>query len=116
VFSEINWANKRMTALRLSYGVAESDRAPDTYAEFPAPVEDLDPARTAARRRAAVTRSGNNGLPGSTGRLMPAMASHLLLQRRAGPRRLVMPLRRSLSRLVAKPRISVVIWPARCPR
>ena len=34
VFSEINWANKRMTALRLSYGVAESNRAPDTYAEF----------------------------------------------------------------------------------
>ena len=34
VFSEINWANKRMTALRLSYGVAESDCAPDTYAEF----------------------------------------------------------------------------------
>src|SRR5207248_2142158 len=30
VFSEINWANKRMTALRLSYGVAEPDRAPDT--------------------------------------------------------------------------------------
>ena len=34
VFSEINWANKRMTALMLSYGVAESDRAPDTFAEF----------------------------------------------------------------------------------
>ena len=34
VFSEINWANKRMTALMLSCGVAESDRAPDTYAEF----------------------------------------------------------------------------------
>ena len=33
VFSEINWANKRMTALMLSYGV-ESDRAPDSYAEF----------------------------------------------------------------------------------
>ena len=33
VFNEINWANKRMTALMLSYG-AESDRAPDTYAEF----------------------------------------------------------------------------------
>ena len=33
VFSEINWANKRMTALMLSYG-AESDLAPDTYAEF----------------------------------------------------------------------------------
>ena len=34
VFSEINWANKRMTALLLSNGVEESDRAPDTYAEF----------------------------------------------------------------------------------
>ena len=34
VFSEINWANKRMTALLLSTGIAESDRAPDTYAEF----------------------------------------------------------------------------------
>jgi len=34
VFSEINWADKRMTTLMLSYGVAESDRAPDTYAEF----------------------------------------------------------------------------------
>ena len=34
VFNEINWANKRMTALMLSYGGAESDRAPDTYAEF----------------------------------------------------------------------------------
>ena len=33
VFSEINWANKRMTALMASYGV-ESDLAPDTYAEF----------------------------------------------------------------------------------
>jgi hypothetical protein len=33
VFSEINWANKRMTALMLSYSV-ESDLAPDTYAEF----------------------------------------------------------------------------------
>ena len=34
MFGEINWANKRMTALLLSNGVAESDRAPDTYAEF----------------------------------------------------------------------------------
>ena len=33
VFSEINWANKRMTALMLSYRV-ESDLAPDSYAEF----------------------------------------------------------------------------------
>jgi len=34
VFSEINEANKRATTLRLAYGLAESDRAPDTYAEF----------------------------------------------------------------------------------
>ena len=33
VFGEINWANKRMTTLMLSYGI-ESDRAPDTFAEF----------------------------------------------------------------------------------
>jgi hypothetical protein len=34
VLREVNWATKRTTALRLSYGLAESDRAPDTYAEF----------------------------------------------------------------------------------
>jgi len=34
VFSEINQANKRASMLMLSYGLAESDRAPDTYAEF----------------------------------------------------------------------------------
>src|SRR5215813_4174295 len=34
VLSEINEANKRATMMRLAYGVAESDRAPDTYAEF----------------------------------------------------------------------------------
>ncbi len=34
VFSEINRANKRASMLMLSYGTAESDRAPDTYAEF----------------------------------------------------------------------------------
>ena len=33
VFSEINWANKRMTALTLSHCV-DPDLAPDTYAEF----------------------------------------------------------------------------------
>jgi hypothetical protein len=33
VFSEINWANKRMTALMLSHAV-DPDLAPDTYAEF----------------------------------------------------------------------------------
>jgi hypothetical protein len=30
----MHWATKRVTALRLSCGFAESDRAPDTYAEF----------------------------------------------------------------------------------
>jgi len=34
VFSEINRANQRATTLLLAYGMAESDRAPDTYAEF----------------------------------------------------------------------------------
>jgi hypothetical protein len=34
VLSEINEANKRATKMRLAYGMAESDRAPDTYAEF----------------------------------------------------------------------------------
>jgi len=34
VFSEINQANKRAATLRLCYGLAESDRAPETYAEF----------------------------------------------------------------------------------
>jgi hypothetical protein len=32
--SEINEANKRASTLLLSYGLAESDRAPDTYSEF----------------------------------------------------------------------------------
>lgn len=34
VFSEVNQANKRTTTLMLSYGMPESDRAPDTYDEF----------------------------------------------------------------------------------
>ena len=34
VLGEMNYANKRMTALRLSKGLEQSDRAPDTYAEF----------------------------------------------------------------------------------
>jgi hypothetical protein len=34
VLGEMHWATKRVTALRLSCGFAESDRAPDTYAEF----------------------------------------------------------------------------------
>jgi hypothetical protein len=34
VLGEMNYANKRMTALRLSKGLEQFDRAPDTYAEF----------------------------------------------------------------------------------
>lgn len=52
VFSEINWANKRMTALMLSYGV-ESDLAPDTYAEFLLRSRVTVLHEPAARRRSA---------------------------------------------------------------
>jgi hypothetical protein len=52
VFSEINWANKRMTALMLSYGV-ESDLAPDTYAEFLLRSRITVFGEPAARRRSA---------------------------------------------------------------
>ena len=52
VFSEINWASKRMTALMLSYGV-ESDRAPDTYAEFLFRSRVTVFREPAARRRSA---------------------------------------------------------------
>jgi hypothetical protein len=34
VLSEMNYASARMTALRLSEGLEQSDRAPDTYAQF----------------------------------------------------------------------------------
>ena len=34
VLSEMNYASARMTALRLSEGLEQSNRAPDTYAEF----------------------------------------------------------------------------------
>jgi len=34
VLSEMNYASARVTALWLSGGVEQSDRAPDTYAEF----------------------------------------------------------------------------------
>jgi len=34
VLSEMNYASARVTALRLSDGLEQSDRAPDTYAEF----------------------------------------------------------------------------------
>jgi hypothetical protein len=34
VLAEMNYASTRATALRLSEGLEQSDRAPDTYAEF----------------------------------------------------------------------------------
>ncbi len=34
VISEMNYAGTRASALMMSYGLAEPDRAPDTYAEF----------------------------------------------------------------------------------
>jgi hypothetical protein len=34
VIGEINYATTRANALMLTYGVGETDRAPDTYAEF----------------------------------------------------------------------------------
>ena len=55
VFSEINWANKRMTALMLSYGV-ESDLAPNTYAEFLSRSRVTVFHEPAARRRSAGRR------------------------------------------------------------
>ncbi len=32
--AEMNYASARLTAMRLAQGVEQSDRAPDTYAEF----------------------------------------------------------------------------------
>jgi hypothetical protein len=34
VLNEMNYASARMTALRLSTGLEQPDRAPDSYAEF----------------------------------------------------------------------------------
>lgn len=56
VVSEMNYATKRVTELRLSYGVAESDRAPDTYAEFLLRTTAMTRHEPSARRRAAGRR------------------------------------------------------------
>ena len=53
VCSEINRANKRASRLLLAYGLAESDRAPDTYAEFLLRSRATILHEPAARRRAA---------------------------------------------------------------
>ena len=52
MFSEINWANKRMTALTLSHCV-DPDLAPDTYAEFLLRSRVTMFLEPAARRRGA---------------------------------------------------------------
>jgi len=56
VLSEINETNKRVTAMRLGYGVAESDRAPDTYAEFLFRASLVTRHEPSARRRSAGRR------------------------------------------------------------
>lgn len=56
VVSEMNYATRRVTELRLSYGVAESDRAPDTYAEFLLRTAATTRHEPSARRRAAGRR------------------------------------------------------------
>ena len=53
VFSEINRANKRASRLLFAYGLAEPDRAPDTYAEFLLRSRATILHEPAARRRAA---------------------------------------------------------------
>jgi len=53
VCSEINQASKRANRLLLAYGLAESDRAPDTYAEFLLRSRATILHEPAARRRAA---------------------------------------------------------------
>ncbi len=53
VVSEIHRATKVASSLMLSYGVAESNRAPDTYAEFLLRSRATILHEPAARRRAA---------------------------------------------------------------
>ncbi len=49
---EISYAQKRLFAVRLGYGIAESDRAPDTYTEFLVRSATAVTHEPAARRRA----------------------------------------------------------------
>ncbi len=53
VVSEMNYASKRVTELRFCYEAAESDRAPDTYAEFLLRTAAITRHEPSARRRAA---------------------------------------------------------------
>jgi hypothetical protein len=49
--SEINYATMRLNALRLAFGLAETDRAPDTYGEFLLRSRAATLREPAARRR-----------------------------------------------------------------
>ncbi len=53
VVSEMNYASKRVTELMLTFGLPESDRAPDTYAEFLLRTAATTRHEPSARRRAA---------------------------------------------------------------
>ena len=53
VVSEMNYASTRVTELMLCYGLAESDRAPDTYTEFLLRTAGTTRHEPPARRRAA---------------------------------------------------------------
>jgi len=53
VLCEIHAANKRASRLLLSYGLTESDRAPDSYAEFLLRSRASILHEPSARRRAA---------------------------------------------------------------
>ena len=50
---EISYAQKRVMAVRIGYGIAESDRAPDTYAEFLLRSSVIATHEPPARRRAS---------------------------------------------------------------
>jgi hypothetical protein len=51
--SEIHQANKHASRLMFSYGLAEPDQAPDTYAEFLLRSRTAQRHEPSARRRAA---------------------------------------------------------------
>ena len=53
VARELHHATSVASSLRFSYGLAESDRAPDTYAEFMLRTPTTSRHEPSARRRAA---------------------------------------------------------------
>lgn len=53
IAGEISYAQKRVMAVRIGYGIAESDRAPDTYSEFLLRSSVVTTHEPPARRRAS---------------------------------------------------------------